>query len=249
MRLVDERLSMSSRIAPWLRYQHETRYAWAAPICRGKRTLDGACGTGYGAALLADGGAARVVAVDVAVEVVVAVSVTQRRFNAAFACTSVTELAFPGGTFDVVVSLETIEHVTDDERYVDEMSRVLRPDGLLICSTPNREVTNPGTRLDARPFNPFHVREYAPVELATLLSRRVSEVTLYGQTPFRSSYVSALDRVGRVAPRVATRLHQVRKVLGAPWDRRERHAPFALSVGASTTPEVLIALCRHPIAS
>lgn len=42
------------------------------------------------------------------------------------------------GQFDVVTSMEVIEHVTDPSAFVAELGRHLKPDGLLLLSTPNR---------------------------------------------------------------------------------------------------------------
>lgn len=45
-------------------------------------------------------------------------------------------LPFAAGSFDVVLALDTIEHVPDDAEAVREMRRVLKPDGLLILNVP-----------------------------------------------------------------------------------------------------------------
>ena len=41
------------------------------------------------------------------------------------------------GTFDTVISCETIEHVPDPRRAIRELARVLRPGGRLFLTTPN----------------------------------------------------------------------------------------------------------------
>jgi 2-polyprenyl-6-hydroxyphenyl methylase / 3-demethylubiquinone-9 3-methyltransferase len=49
------------------------------------------------------------------------------------------ELSAQGlGKFDVVTCMEVIEHVTDPAAFVGEIAAHLKPDGLLILSTPNR---------------------------------------------------------------------------------------------------------------
>ena len=49
------------------------------------------------------------------------------------------EIAAQGlGQFDVVTCMEVIEHVMDPAAFVNELVRHLRPDGLLLLSTPNR---------------------------------------------------------------------------------------------------------------
>jgi len=51
---------------------------------------------------------------------------------------SVEALPFADGSFDVVLSHEVIEHVTDDRAAVAEAVRVLRPGGRLAIYAPNR---------------------------------------------------------------------------------------------------------------
>lgn len=49
------------------------------------------------------------------------------------------EIAEQGlGQFDVVCSMEVIEHVTDPAAFIAELARHLKPGGLLLLSTPNR---------------------------------------------------------------------------------------------------------------
>ena len=42
----------------------------------------------------------------------------------------------PDATFDVIVSLDILEHLHQDQDFVNEMTRVLKPCGILILSTP-----------------------------------------------------------------------------------------------------------------
>ena len=41
-------------------------------------------------------------------------------------------------SFDVVLNMEVVEHVADPQEYLNSCSQLLRPDGLMICSTLNR---------------------------------------------------------------------------------------------------------------
>lgn len=43
----------------------------------------------------------------------------------------------PSGTFDVVISVATVEHVLDPYIVLDELHRIAKPNGVLICSVPN----------------------------------------------------------------------------------------------------------------
>jgi SAM-dependent methyltransferase len=240
--LVKERLSIGQWVPPWLRHQHEARYDWAARQVEGGIVLDAACGNGYGSDALARGGARRVFGFDLSFDPLVEGRTAGRDPRARFGCASVTAQPFRDATFDVFVSLETIEHVEDDAAYVAEARRVLKSEGVLICSTPNRRVLNPGATLRDRPFNRFHMREYAAGELEALLRTWFRRVKLFGQSCYAQRYVSLLGRIGARVPMLAVRLHQMRKVAGIPRERRERHEPRELPIEGSE-PEVLIAVC------
>jgi 2-polyprenyl-6-hydroxyphenyl methylase / 3-demethylubiquinone-9 3-methyltransferase len=47
-------------------------------------------------------------------------------------------LADSGFTADIVIALEVIEHVADPAHFLRDLARLMKPDGLLILSTPNR---------------------------------------------------------------------------------------------------------------
>ncbi|MBK8742479.1 MAG: class I SAM-dependent methyltransferase [Betaproteobacteria bacterium] len=55
-----------------------------------------------------------------------------------FEAGSVTAMPFADASFDCVVSFETLEHLAEQQAMLVEMRRVLRPQGVLIISTPNR---------------------------------------------------------------------------------------------------------------
>ncbi|MCS6968850.1 MAG: class I SAM-dependent methyltransferase [Cytophagales bacterium] len=64
-------------------------------------------------------------------------------------------------SFDTVVGLQVIEHIKDDHYFLQEVRRVLKPNGKAIFTTPNVNFT--------LSRNPWHVREYTPEQLRTLL--------------------------------------------------------------------------------
>jgi len=225
----------------WIRYGHETRYEWAATMVAGGRVLDGACGTGYGTSLLRRAGADHVDGVDLSRESIEEARLLFGGPGIAFRLADLLDLRVAGQSFDVVVSFESIEHVVDDSRYVAEMRRVLKPGGVFLCSTPNRTVTNPGTTIDVRPYNPYHVREYTAQELRMRLKADFDNVSLLGQMQWSSNYckrLAALAQWSRMAP---VRLHQTRKMLRSPFDRKEAFVPAAISQGCE--PEGLVAVC------
>ena len=257
-----ERLERGQWIPPWIRYQHEARYAWAQQFCAGGRVLDCASASAYGAVVLLAAGAGQVVAVDIAVEAFAAEGDSYKRPRLGMTTADATQLPFADGTFDAFISFETIEHVDDDGAYVREARRVVKRGGVFVCSTPNRRMTNPGTTIAEHPFNPFHVREYTAGELATAVAQHFESVEWFGQTFFAPAYARVINAIGGKVRSAAVRLHQMRKVAGAAFDRRRRHQPTPLagpgeSRGESRgegggeshdesagEPEVLIVVCR-----
>ncbi|WP_304045414.1 bifunctional 2-polyprenyl-6-hydroxyphenol methylase/3-demethylubiquinol 3-O-methyltransferase UbiG [Jatrophihabitans endophyticus] len=146
----------------WFR-RHEAAYAHACDLARG-RVLEVGCGEGYGTAMLAAGGASRVLGVDYDAT---AVAHAARRYTGAdFVRANLAALPVRSAAFDVVATLQVIEHVWNHAEFVGECRRVLRPGGTLFVTTPNRLTFSPG--LDA-PVNPFHTHEFTADELVALL--------------------------------------------------------------------------------
>ena len=103
----------------------------------GKTALDVGCGAGLLCEPLARMGAA-VTGVDAAPENIEAAKAHAGQSGLAINYRA-GELAEQGlGQFDVVTSMEVIEHVTDPAAFIAELARHLKPDGLLLLSTPNR---------------------------------------------------------------------------------------------------------------
>lgn len=122
-----------------IRLEHYHRYAAVMELAKGKRVLDVACGEGFGASLVADI-ARSVIGVDISEEAIQHASVTYAKPNLAFHLGDATSLNFPDGSFDVVVSFETLEHISEQEQMIAQIRRVLTSDGVLVISTPNRPV-------------------------------------------------------------------------------------------------------------
>jgi SAM-dependent methyltransferase len=86
--------------------------------------------------------------------------------QARFVRANLAALPAPTASVDAIVTLQVIEHVWNHREFVGECLRVLRPNGTLVVSTPNRLTFSPG--LDA-PVNPFHTKEFTAAELTALL--------------------------------------------------------------------------------
>lgn len=147
---------------------HAASYGFVENMCSERRVLDLGCGSGYGAMRLAKI-ASEVHGVDVAED---AISYAKDRFkskNLYFHRIDPSEqLPFADASFDVVLSFQVIEHVSDEDGYLREARRLLKPGGTLVVITPDRK-----NRLlpGQKPWNRWHLREYDMSTLVKLISR------------------------------------------------------------------------------
>ncbi len=170
-------------------YEHWHRYAFVMELARGRQILDAACGEGYGAALLART-AASVLGVDLSAEAIAHATACYAHPRLRFQQGDVRTLdGVAAESIDLVVSFETLEHVAEHEEMLAAFSRVLKPDGLLVLSTPDRHTYSEisGHR------NPHHVRELYRHEFAALLQRYFAQHRLYGQRMVAHSLLWRLD--------------------------------------------------------
>lgn len=160
-------------------HEHEERYVYAASLASNKNILDIACGAGYGADYLLEGGAKSVTGVDVSLDAAIYARENYAKDNGAkFVCANAVKLPFVNACFDMIVSFETIEHIILYEDFLVECRRVLKDDGLFICSTPNKKIFSPN---ETTPPNHYHVKEFLPDEYKDLINRYFNNVKLYGQ--------------------------------------------------------------------
>jgi 2-polyprenyl-3-methyl-5-hydroxy-6-metoxy-1,4-benzoquinol methylase len=146
-------------------------YHYALDLASGLRVLDAGCGEGFGTQALADV-AEWVVGLDYSRE---AVETCRRRWkkpNLRFDQADLREPGAPDQEFDLVLSLQVIEHMRDEIAFLDSLKARIGPGGKLLLTTPNR--------LKSFSENPYHVREYASWELRDLLEGVYSKVTLRG---------------------------------------------------------------------
>ncbi|MBK8569177.1 MAG: methyltransferase domain-containing protein [Nitrosomonadales bacterium] len=158
-------------------YEHWHRYALARQLSQHCTVLDVACGEGYGAAMVSET-AHTVVGVDLSVDVIQHAKNNYRHHaNLQFITASCECLPFPDASFDFAISFETIEHIEQQKEFISELKRVLRPDGILILSSPNKRLYS-----DAHDYhNEFHVRELYRNELDELLHETFPHIFWLGQ--------------------------------------------------------------------
>lgn len=81
------------------------------------------------------------------------------------------QTSLPAEYFDVVVLADVIEHVESPAALLLEASRVLRPGGILLLSTPNR--------MPRRTWDVRHIKEYAPEEIGDLVGTAFPEYRIF----------------------------------------------------------------------
>lgn len=171
---------------------HLVRYVFAAPLCAGKSTLDIACGAGYGTAYLAPS-VSSIVGMDADADAVAYATANYHGRNLRFTVGNALGMPFSDGSFERVVSFETIEHLPDTHAFLREIRRVIRQDGLFVVSTPLVAETNP------RPDNPHHTIEYSLRDFRQLLDEHFGQVDTYGQERVQSAphrWLQKLDFLG-----------------------------------------------------
>ncbi|MFA5800049.1 MAG: class I SAM-dependent methyltransferase [Candidatus Peribacteraceae bacterium] len=154
---------MTSRSLRMFNAHQQARYditLQALGNIRGKTVVDLGCGDGALTSLLVRGGGG-VTGVDNETE---GLELAKENFlsdglAATFVQGSVEQCPLPDGMADAVVSCDVIEHLDHPDRHVAEISRVLKPGGVAVITTPYRICETPA---------PFHIHEFTPCELRSL---------------------------------------------------------------------------------
>lgn len=145
------------------------RYVWAASYALGQDVVDVGCGHGYGSNFIAESGARSVLGIDVDEAGIRFAKRHYKRNNLSFAFYPTEDNPSQVRSFDLAILFEVLEHVSDPVRLLADMALILRSEGRLLLSTPNRFHTEL-MYLDGRSPNPFHLIEYYPDQVLSLLA-------------------------------------------------------------------------------
>ncbi len=188
--------------------EHMSRYIFAAPLVKEMTVLDAGCGAGYGSYHLLRAGAKRVMGIDISSEAVDYCRTNYLDSGITFEKQDVFATKFPSRSFDAIVSFEVFEHLNDPEKYLTEMRRILKPDGLYIVSTPNANTYVAGGE-DGE--NEYHFREYTPEEFGEMLGSHFRSIHWFAQSP-----LGGLGIVPVEMPTDSTSLQTETRLIGPP---------------------------------
>lgn len=157
------------------RYRFSLNYVNDGDIC-----LDAACGTGYGSQLIGQK-AGKVIGLEISDHALKYAQENYQNDKVEFRKADLTQpFDLPDDYFDVIVSVETLEHISDHDAMLSEFKRILKPDGLIIITTVDHHIYSVKGGIK----NKFHIGELTKKELLKLMSRYFKLEELYGHLKF-----------------------------------------------------------------
>jgi len=155
------------------------------PRLCGKRVLDVGCGGGFYSSAIAKGGGCREIILtdfsSVCVKAARLNMLEQVQFIAEGTVCDALNLPFRDRSFDLVLCVDVVEHLSNDQVFLKQVSRVLRDGGMVVVATQNSSSVNylleaPMQRkvLKRREWmgwDPTHQRFYTPKSLSNVLGQ------------------------------------------------------------------------------
>ena len=153
-----------------------------------KIVLDIASGEGYGSFILSKF-AEKIIGVDISQEAIKHASEKYQSENLKYVHGDATKVPLADNSIDIIVSFETIEHHDKHKEMMAELKRVLKPDGILIISSPDKYYF---TELP-KGIHDYHVKELYYDEFKSLINSSFKKSFFYSQKVFVGSII-ALDQ-------------------------------------------------------
>jgi len=157
--------------------EHMKRYEFAQTFLKTDDVvLDFACGVGYGSKFLSQQTNCEVYGCDISSDAIYYAKKNYSFKKVTFQIMNATSLSFPNSFFDCITCFETLEHLKNYTHALKEFSRVLKNHGILIISTPNKDIS-----LRHRTENEYHINEFTHNEFIKILSYNFKNISLYSQ--------------------------------------------------------------------
>jgi len=209
--------------------EHLSRYNFVMKFIKDKFILDSGCGIGNGTYNLS-----------LEANKVIGTELDRDRLRCAFdnfSNNNISYLAMDGcllgfkdSIFDIAVSLEVIEHLEDQDKFVSEVKRVLKNDGIAIISTPNKEVV----KIEGTALNPSHIKELTFKEFKKMLNKYFREIEFYGQK--RAKGIKGMSGIIHRFIRIID-IFRIRKLFSQNY-RNKISSKIAKSTGAKETADI-----------
>jgi len=152
-------------------------YYWASDFCINKSVLEIGCGDLGGAELLLrKTPVKKYYAIDYNINTLI--TAKNRDVNVVILCSNGEEIPFKDSCFDVILIFQVVEHILEYKKCIKEICRLLKPDGILLLSTPD----SPSRKSN----NPHHVSNFDRLSLEKLLNKHFEELEM--------SYLYGADR-------------------------------------------------------
>lgn len=174
-------------------FLHLHRYAITFDYIKDKDVIDIACGEGYGSFLMSKY-AKNIIGIDIDKNTIDNANSKYVNNNLLYLQGDVSKIPLQSSTIDVVVSFETIEHTTMHDDMMLEIKRVLKPDGLLIMSSPDKYNYS-----EKRGFrNKFHVKELYLEEFENLIKKYFKYDKMLFQRYFHGSMMFSMENIKKI---------------------------------------------------
>lgn len=164
--------------------EHLHRYAIAMEFAENKNVLDIACGEGYGTWLLSQQ-AKKITGLDADERTINLAKKKYEKDNIIFVTSSALQIPVEDNSFDLITCFETLEHIGDHHAFLSELKRVLRLDGILIISTPDKKYYSDSSGYK----NPYHKKELYEQEFNDLLNHFFTNTVFLKQMSFSGSLI------------------------------------------------------------
>lgn len=168
--------------------EHLHRYAITFDYVKQQTVLDIASGEGYGSSLLSKY-AKNVIGVDIDIETINLAKEKYKSENIEFKIGSANSIPLDNDSVDVVVSFETLEHHDKHRQMMIEIKRVLKNNGVLIISTPNKKTYSENRNYK----NPFHSKELYFSEFEDLINSFFTNAKFYEQNQIEGSLILPIN--------------------------------------------------------
>ena len=174
-----------------LEKEHEHRYQWVKKLVSGT-IVDCSCGMGYGATILTTNPTVtHYLGLDIDKDVIDYAKHRYGNPDIEFRSGNICSLTLPDASIDSFISLETLEHLEQPEKAIQEIRRIVRLDGIFVGSVPTAHYETLCSAVYGS--NPYHIQSFDDVQLFALLKEQFPYVALFTAAVEVGTFFHALE--------------------------------------------------------